>query len=58
MRSRMVIVRSRMGMQVGGHARRCGGTEFQGEWHAGRRHEAGRHIGTKQEQGQQQDAGP
>jgi hypothetical protein len=54
----MVIVRSRMGMQMSRHSGRGGGTEFQCKWHAGRGHEAGGDIGAKQQQGQQQDAGP
>jgi len=48
-----LIMGSRMVMQMGGHSRRCGGTELQRKWHAARRHEAGGNIGTKNQQGQQ-----
>ena len=63
MRFRMVVrscmvVRSRMVMQMTRHPCRGGGTQFQRKRHALGRHEAGRNIGTEQQQGQQQYAGP
>jgi hypothetical protein len=51
-------MRSRVVMQMGGHFHRRGGTELQRKWHAARRHEADGNIGTENQQGQQQDAGP
>lgn len=51
-------MRPGMMMQVVRHARHGGGTQLQGEWNPVGRHEAGGNIGTKQKQGQQQDAGP
>lgn len=53
-----VITRPRVMMHMGRHARNGGGTEFQREGHAVRRHKAGGNIGAKQKQGQHQDAGP
>ena len=51
-----VIMRAHVVMQ-GRHARH-GGTQFQREGNAVRRHEARGNISTKQEQGQHEDAGP
>jgi hypothetical protein len=51
-------MRSGVMMQMPWHFRRDGGTQLQRERYAVGRHEAGRHIGTKQKQGQHQDAGP
>jgi hypothetical protein len=51
-------MRSSLVMQMGRHARHGGGTQLQREWNAVGRHEAGGNIGTKQKQGQQQNAGP
>jgi hypothetical protein len=51
-------MRSSVVMQMGGHARRGGGTQLQRKRHAVGGHEADRNIGTKQKQGQHEDAGP
>jgi hypothetical protein len=51
-------MRSGVVMQVRRHFRRDGGTQLQRERYAVGRHETGRNIGTKQKQGQHQDAGP
>jgi hypothetical protein len=51
-------MRSGVVMQMSRHFRRDGGTQLQRERYAVGRHEAGRNIGTKQKQRQQQDAGP
>jgi hypothetical protein len=53
-----IRVGSRVVMCMGRHARHGRGTQLQRKRYAVRRHEAGRDIGTKQKQGQQQDAGP
>jgi len=57
-RCRMAVMQSWVVMQMAGHPSRRGGTELQREWHAVRRHEAGGNIGTENQQGQQEDAGP
>jgi hypothetical protein len=51
-------MRSAVVMQMTRHFRRDGGTQLQRKGYAVGRHEADGHIGTKQKQGQQQDAGP
>ena len=51
-------MRSGVVMLMGRHSRCDGGTQLQRERYAVRRHEAGGHIGTKQKQGQHEDAGP
>ena len=51
-------VRSAVVMQMDGHSRHGGRTQLQRKGYAVRGHEADRNIGTKQQQGQQQDAGP
>ena len=53
-----LIIRPGVVMRVAGHARHGGGTQFQRKGYAVRRHEAYGNIGTKQKQGQHQDAGP
>ena len=51
-------MRSGVVMQMSRHFRGDGGTQLQRERYAVGRHEAGGHIGTKQKQGQHEDAGP
>jgi hypothetical protein len=51
-------MRSGVVMQMVRHARHGGRTQLQREWNPIGRHETGGNIGTKQKQGQQQDAGP
>lgn len=51
-------MRSRVVMQMGRHSRRGGATQLQRKGYAICRHEAGGNIGTKQKQGQHEDAGP
>jgi hypothetical protein len=51
-------MRSGVVMLMVRHARHGGGTQLQRKGNAVGRHEADGDIGTKQKQGQQQDAGP
>ena len=55
-------MRARMMVQMRGrhlrHPHHPGGTQFKRKRYAACRHKAGRNIGAKQQQGQQQDAGP
>jgi hypothetical protein len=51
-------MRSGVVMQMSRNFRCDRGTQLQRERYAVGRHEAGRNIGTKQKQGQHQDAGP
>jgi hypothetical protein len=53
-----VLMRAGVVMRMTRHGCRDGGTQLQREWHAVRGHEAGRHVGSKQQQRQQQDASP
>ena len=51
-------MRAYMVVEVGCRHAHAGGAQLQGERHAAGRHEAGRYIGAKQQQGQQPYAGP
>jgi hypothetical protein len=51
-------MRSGVMLLMVGHPRHDGGAQLQRKGNAVGRHEADGHIGSKQKQGQQQDAGP